>query len=68
MLQTGRSQVQVPMRSLDFFFTLPNLSSCTMALGLTQPLTEMRSRNLPVDRGLPVRKADKLTAICELIV
>jgi hypothetical protein len=29
------------------FFNLPNPSSCTMALGLTQPLTEMSTRNLP---------------------
>jgi hypothetical protein len=36
-----------------------------MALGLTQPLTEMSTRNLP---GRPARKADNLTAICEPIV
>jgi hypothetical protein len=29
------------------FFNLPNLSSCTMALGSTWPLTEMSTRNLP---------------------
>jgi hypothetical protein len=45
MLQAGRSRVQVPMRSLDFF-NLPNTSSCTMALGSTQPLTEMSTRNI----------------------
>jgi hypothetical protein len=28
------------------FFNLPNPSSCTIALGLTQPLTEWRTRNL----------------------
>jgi hypothetical protein len=28
------------------FFNLPNPSSCTMALGSTQPLTEMSIRNL----------------------
>jgi hypothetical protein len=39
-----------------------------MALGLTQPLTEMITRNLPGDNGRPVRKADNLTAICEPIV
>jgi hypothetical protein len=38
-----------------------------MALGSTQPVTEMRTRNLPVDKGRPVRKA-LLTAICEPIV
>jgi hypothetical protein len=29
------------------FYNLPNSSSCTMALGSTQPLTEMSTRNLP---------------------
>jgi hypothetical protein len=29
------------------FFNLPNISSRTMALGSTQPLTEMSIRNLP---------------------
>jgi hypothetical protein len=47
MLQTGRARVRFPMRSLDFF-NLPNPSSCTMALGSTQPLTEMSTWNLPV--------------------
>jgi hypothetical protein len=38
-----------------------------MALGLTQPLTEMSTRNLPGVKGRLVGKAD-VTAICELIV
>jgi hypothetical protein len=38
-----------------------------MALGPTQPLTEMSTRNLPRDKGRPARKADNLTAICEQI-
>jgi hypothetical protein len=46
MLQAGRSRVRVPMRWI-FFFNLPNPSSHTMALGSTQPLTEMSTRNLP---------------------
>jgi hypothetical protein len=37
-----------------------------MALGSTQPLTEMSTRNLHGDKGQPARKADNLTAICEL--
>jgi hypothetical protein len=37
-----------------------------MALGLTQPPTEMTTRNLPGGKGRPVHKAD-LTAVCELI-
>jgi hypothetical protein len=38
-----------------------------MALGLTQPLTEMSTRNLPGGKGRLVRKCDNLTAICEPI-
>jgi hypothetical protein len=39
-----------------------------MALGSTQPLTEMSTRNLPGGKGRPARKADNLTAICEQIM
>jgi hypothetical protein len=39
-----------------------------MALGSTQPLTEMSTKNLPGDKERPVRKADNLIAICESIV
>jgi hypothetical protein len=39
-----------------------------MALGSTQPLTEMSTRNLTGGKGKPVREADNLTAICEPIV
>jgi hypothetical protein len=46
MLQAGRSRVRVPMWWI-FFFNWPNPSSRTMALGSTQPLTEMSIRNLP---------------------
>jgi hypothetical protein len=38
-----------------------------MALGLTQPLTEMSTRNLPGDKERSERKSDNLTAICEPI-
>jgi hypothetical protein len=44
-LQAGRSPVRV-LDEVDFL-NLPNPSSHTMALGLTQPLTEMSTRNLP---------------------
>jgi hypothetical protein len=37
-----------------------------MALGSTQPLAEMSTRNLSGGKVRPVRKADILTAICEL--
>jgi hypothetical protein len=39
-----------------------------MALGSSQPLREMSTRNLPGGKGRPARKADNLTAICEPIV
>jgi hypothetical protein len=40
-----------------------------MALGSTQPLTEMGTRNLLRGKGRAARKADdNLTAICEPIV
>jgi hypothetical protein len=66
MLQAGRSRVRVPMRWI-FFFNLRNPSSRTMALGSTQPVTEMNTRNLPGGKGRPAHKAD-LTAICEPIM
>jgi hypothetical protein len=50
------------------FFNWPNPASRTMDLGLTQPLTEMSTRNPPGGKGWPVRKADILTTICEPIV
>jgi hypothetical protein len=39
-----------------------------MALGSTQPLTQMSMRNFPVGKGRLARKADNLTAICEMTV
>jgi hypothetical protein len=50
------------------FFNWPNRSSRIMALGSTQPLTEMSTRNLPGGKGRPARGADNLSAICEPIV
>jgi hypothetical protein len=50
------------------FFNLPNPSSRAMALGSTQPLIEISTRNLRAGKGRPARKADNLTAICEPIV
>jgi hypothetical protein len=67
MLQAGRPRVRFSMRSLSFF-NLPNPSSHNMALGLTQPLTEISTRKIPGGKGWWVCKADNLTAICKLIV
>jgi hypothetical protein len=39
-----------------------------MALGSTQPLTEMSTRNLPGSKGQPARKGNNFTAIYEPIV
>jgi hypothetical protein len=44
MLQAGRLRVRAPMRWV--FFNWPNPSSRTMALGSTQALTEMSTRNI----------------------
>jgi hypothetical protein len=66
MLQAGRSRDRIP-DEVDFF-NLPNPSSRIMALGSTQPLTEMSTRNIPGGEGRPARKADNLTAFCEPIV
>jgi hypothetical protein len=38
-----------------------------MALGSTQPLTEMSTRDIPGGKGRPARKSDNLAALCELI-
>jgi hypothetical protein len=43
-------------------------SSSTMAMGSTQPLTEMSTRNLPGGKGQRARKADNFTAIYETTV
>jgi hypothetical protein len=50
------------------FFNWSTLSGRTMAVGSTQPLTEMSTRNLPESKGRPARNADNLSAICEPIV
>jgi hypothetical protein len=53
---------------MDFFSQLTNPSSRTMAMGSTQPLTEMSTKNLPEDKERPSRKADNFTAFRELTV
>jgi hypothetical protein len=62
-LQAGRSRDRIPDEV--GFFSLPNSSSRTMALGSTQLLTEMSTRNIHGGKGRPARKADNFTAICE---
>jgi hypothetical protein len=53
VLQALSSRVLFPMRLLDLF-TLFNTSSRTIALGSTQTLTEMSTRNLPGGKGRTV--------------
>jgi hypothetical protein len=67
MSQAGRLWVPIPIKLSDFY-SLPNTSSCIMALGLTQSLIEMSTRNLRMGKGRQERKADNLTAICEPII
>jgi hypothetical protein len=54
VLQAGRSRDRTKMRWI--FFNLPKPSSCCIALGSTQPLTEMSTRNLLGGKGLPTSK------------
>jgi hypothetical protein len=67
MLQAGKSLIRFPVRSLKFLIDV-TLPAATMDLGSTQPLTEMSTRNLPVEKWRPAHKVDKLTTICEPIV
>jgi hypothetical protein len=63
VLQARKSPVRVP-DEVDFF-NVPNLSSRTMALGSTQPLTEMSTRNFTGGKKRPAHRAGILAAICE---
>jgi hypothetical protein len=65
MLQAGRSRDHVPMRWI--FSNLPNHSGRTMALGSTQPVTEMSTRNFTQEtwrKVRPAHRADNLAAMC----
>jgi hypothetical protein len=65
---TSRKVVGLIPDEVIGFSKWPNPSGRTTALGSTQPLTEMSTRNFPGGKGRPVHKADNLTAICEQIV
>jgi hypothetical protein len=56
--------------SFQAHFLSGNPSNRTMALGFTQPLTDMRNRNVMFlgSRARPARNAANLTTICEQIV
>jgi hypothetical protein len=64
MLQAGRSWGRFPVKSLDFFFNWPNPSSHTMALGSTQPLKEMSTRNLPGGKGRLTTSPPYVSRMC----
>jgi hypothetical protein len=65
VLQVGRSRNRVPMRWI--FFNWPNPSSRTIALGSTQPLIGMSTRNLPeVKDGRRVRLITSPPSVCRL--
>jgi hypothetical protein len=61
MIQAGRSWLRVPV-SLDFSSNLPNHSRRTMALGLTEPLTEMATRDLS-EGGVQSGRRVRLTTL-----
>jgi hypothetical protein len=63
VLQAERSPIRVP-DEVDFF-NLPNASSHSIALGSTQPLTEMSTRNLPGGKKRPARRADEYVNMWE---
>jgi hypothetical protein len=50
------------------YLNWPDSSSHTLALGSTQPLTEMSTMNLAGGKGRPASEADNLIAIFEPIV
>jgi hypothetical protein len=50
------------------FLNLLNPSSCSMALGATQSVKEMSTKNLPEVKGWLLHRADNVTVICELVV
>jgi hypothetical protein len=65
-LQAGRSRDLVQIRRI---FNWPNPSSCTMALGSTQPPTEMSTTNLlGVKGGLGVRLTTSSPSVSGCVV
>jgi hypothetical protein len=59
MLQAGMPPVRVPDEV--YFPNLPNPSSRTMALGSTQALTEMSTRNLPGGKKRPAPSMSRMS-------
>jgi hypothetical protein len=53
----------IPDEVIRLFFNWPIASSYTIAIRITQPLTEMSTRNLSESKARPARRADNLSAI-----
>jgi hypothetical protein len=68
MNATDRKVVNLIPYEVSGFFNSTDPSSLTKALGSTQPLTEMSTRNLPGGKGRPAHKADNITASRDPIV
>jgi hypothetical protein len=69
MLQAGRSRDRDPMRSLSFFIEL--ILPAALDLGIysaSNRVSNTEKEKFPGSKARPVRKADKLTYICEPIV
>jgi hypothetical protein len=49
----------------EIFNSIQFLLSRTTALGSTQLLTQMNTKNIPESKGLPACKTNNLSAICE---
>jgi hypothetical protein len=64
---TSRKTVVLFPDEAIVFFNWHNPSSLNIALGSTQRLTEMSTRNILGGKGRTARKGDNLTAICEKI-
>jgi hypothetical protein len=67
MLQARRPWTRFQIRSLEFF-NLPNPSSLTMALGSTQPLTEISTRDLSGGKGFRHLRLTTSPHFCDTIV
>jgi hypothetical protein len=57
----------IPSEAIEIF-NLPNLSSSAIAMEFTQPTTEASTKNYPMGKERPARKAVNLIAICKPIV
>jgi hypothetical protein len=66
ILQDRKSRVRFPISLLDFSIDL--ILPAAMALGSTQPLTEMSTRNRSSNKGRAAHNADNLTSIYDPIV